>query len=74
MGAYGGTPQASMSPNTVGNPAVLNHDNALDIADGSLWSNDWLDESILLDSDFDRDNDIDPNDMTIFMNNWLWIE
>jgi hypothetical protein len=74
MGAYGGTAQASMSPNPVGNPADLNHDNAVDLADWSLWSYDWLAERTLLDSDFDRDNDVDPNDMGIFIENWLWAE
>jgi hypothetical protein len=72
MGAYGGTPQASMSPNPVGNTADLNHDNAVDMIDWSLWADDWGDERVLMDSDFDRDNDVDPNDMDIFMNNWLW--
>lgn len=72
MGAYGGTPQASLSPSVVGNPADLNHDDAVDLADWSLWVDDWLDERVLLDSDFNRNNIVDPNDMTIFMTNWLW--
>ncbi|RKY05892.1 MAG: hypothetical protein DRP56_08405 [Planctomycetota bacterium] len=74
MGAYGGTAAASLSTNDVGNPADLNHDDAVDLIDWSLWADDWGDERILLDSDFDRDNIVDPNDMTIFMNNWLWME
>ncbi|MHC4951462.1 MAG: BACON domain-containing protein, partial [Planctomycetota bacterium] len=72
MGAYGGTAQASMSPNSIGNTADLNHDNAVDIIDWSLWAGYWGDERVLMDSDFDRDNDVDPNDMDIFMDNWLW--
>lgn len=74
MGAYGGTPQASMSLNDVGNTADLDHDGRVDLDDWSLWADDWLDERFLLDSDLDRDNDVDPNDMDIFLNNWLWIE
>ncbi len=74
MGAYGGTPQASMSLNPVGNPADLNHDDAVDLGDWSLWSDDWLDERVLLDSDFDLNNIVDPNDLSIFLNNWLWGE
>ncbi|MBC8377839.1 MAG: hypothetical protein H8E62_01560, partial [Planctomycetes bacterium] len=74
MGAYGGTPQASLSGNPVGNPADLNHDDAVNLADWSLWADDWLDERTLLDSDFDRDNAVDPNDMGIFLDNWLWSE
>jgi hypothetical protein len=27
---------------------------------------------VLLDSDLDRDNDVDPNDLGLFMNEWLW--
>ncbi len=40
MGAYGGTAAASMSPNPVGDPADLNHDNAVDLGDWSLWADD----------------------------------
>jgi hypothetical protein len=71
MGAYGGTPQASMSDDPVGNVADLNHDDAVDLIDWSLWSQNWLEKKVLLDSDFDRDGDVDPNDMFIFMDNWL---
>jgi len=74
MGAYGGTAAASLSLNDVGNPADLNHDDAVDLIDWSLWADDWLDERVLLDSDFDRDNDVDPNDLGIFMDNWLWAQ
>lgn len=71
MGAFGGTPQASMSDNPVGNTADLNHDGRVDLADWSLWSDDWLKQKILLDSDFDRDNHVNPNDLNVFINNWL---
>ena len=71
MGAFGGTPQASMSDNPVGNTADLNHDGRVDLADWSLWVDDWLKEKMLLDNDFDRDNDVDTNDLGIFFNNWL---
>ncbi len=71
MGAYGGTPQASMSPNPVGNTADLNHDGRIDLADWSLWADDWQKQKILLDSDFDRNNHVNPNDLNVFINNWL---
>ena len=71
MGAYGGTPQASMSPNQVGMATDLNHDSFVDLIDWSLFSDDWLKERPLLDSDFDLDSDVDPNDLTTFMDNWL---
>lgn len=72
MGAYGGTVQASMSPSPAGNVADLNHDDAVDLIDWSLWSVEWGNAGILLESDFDRDNDVDPNDMILFMDNWMW--
>jgi hypothetical protein len=74
MGAYGGTPQASLSLNTVGNPADLNHDDAVDLIDWSLWADDWMDERVLLDSDFDGSNIVDSNDLGIFLDNWLWAQ
>ena len=71
MGAYGGTAQASMSGNPVGNTADLNHDGVVDLADWGLWATDWLAERVLLDSDLDRDNVVDPNDLGIFVENWM---
>jgi hypothetical protein len=40
MGAYGGTPQASLSPNPAGNPPDLNHDAAVDQTDWPLLVDD----------------------------------
>ena len=74
MGAYGGTPQASMSPVLIGNMADLNHDDVVDLVDWALWSDDWLLEKILMDTDFDRDNDMDIDDLTILADQWLWTE
>ncbi|MHC5083623.1 MAG: hypothetical protein ACYTET_06755 [Planctomycetota bacterium] len=62
-----------MSPNAVGHVADLNHDGAVDLGDWSLWADDWGDERVLLDSDFDRDGDVDPNDLGMLMDWWLWV-
>lgn len=74
MGAYGGTAEASMSPDPAGNTADLNHDGAVDLADWSQWADDWLFEKVLIDSDFDRDNDTDIEDLVIFAGQWCWVE
>ncbi len=74
MGAYGGTPQASMSPYSAGNIADLNHDHKVDLADWSLWADDWMIDQILLAADLDRDNDVDIDDLAIFAAQWCWIE
>lgn len=71
MGAYGGTPEASMPSNPVGNTADVTHDDTVDLADWSLWSHDWLKQHALLDSDFDRDGDVDLNDLAVFAEQWL---
>ena len=74
MGAYGGTAEASLSPNAAGNAADLNHDEAVDLADWSLWSKDWLTAKVLMDSDLDRDNDTDLDDLVLLAGQWLWAE
>lgn len=74
MGAYGGTPQASMSPNPAGNIIDLNHDGKVDLADWSQWADDWILEKVLMDADVDRDNDTDMDDLVILADQWLWTE
>lgn len=74
MGAYGGTPQASMSPNPVGNIADLDHDNAVGVPDLELLSEDWLYNEHLLDTDLNRDGHVDIADFAEFGIHWLWAE
>jgi hypothetical protein len=74
MGAYGGTPQASMSANPVGNIADLDHDDTVDILDLELLSEDWLYCEYLLDTDLNRNGKVDITDFSIFTQQWLWTE
>lgn len=72
MGGYGGTSQASMSPSSAGNIADLNHDDIVDWRDFADFSNTWEANKSLLAEDLDRNAIVDPNDLLIFTENWLW--
>ena len=71
MGAYGGTPQASMSLSDVGNIADLNADNAVHFADFANLVGHWQVEEALIPQDLDRDGTVGPNDLVILADNWL---
>jgi hypothetical protein len=71
MGAYGGTPQASMSLSDVGNIADLNADNAVHFADFANFVRHWQAEEVLIPQDLDRDGTVGPNDLAILADNWL---
>ncbi len=72
MGAYGGTPQASMSLSSMGNIADLNNTDLVDYADLMAFANKWLCRKILLPEDLNRDGIVNFIDFTILANNWLW--
>ena len=72
IGAFGGTPQASMSLSDEGNIADLNNDNLVDYKDLMLLSDDWLYQQILLSEDLDRNGVVDLVDCAILADNWLW--
>ena len=72
MGAYGGTPQASMSANPIGNVADLDHDDTVGILDLELFCDDWLYNEHLLDTDLNLDGKVDIADFADFANQWLW--
>ncbi len=74
MGAYGGTSQASLSPSNAGNIADFNIDGIVNFADFGFLAELWLDEGILLHEDISRDGKINPADLQLFINNWLWEE
>ena len=74
MGVYGGSAQASMSANTTGNIADLNHDESINQVDFGMFADDWMRQEVLMDCDLDRDNDNDMDDLILFIDNWLWIE
>ena len=73
MGAYGGTPEASMSLSTVGNIANLDNDpdDIVDSNDLDLFINEWLEEEILIPEDLSRDGLVNFIDYAIFADHWL---
>jgi len=70
MGAYGGTPEASMSLSDAGNIASLNGDDSVGYADIILFIEKWLYEEVLLPEDFDRNGIVNFIDFAIFADNW----
>jgi hypothetical protein len=71
MGAYGGTPEASMSLSTAGNIADLDNDGDLDYNDVKLFTEKWLKQEVLLAADLDRNGAVDFKDYAIFANEWF---
>ena len=72
MGAYGGTPEASMSSLTVGNIADLNNDDIANLRDFAWLADSWQAEKALLPEDLNRDKQVNSKDLSIFTDNWLW--
>jgi predicted outer membrane repeat protein len=72
MGAYGGTPEASKSPSTAGNPADFNHDGFVDELDMRLFSFKWLVEEVLLPEDMNGSGFVNFGDYALFGNEWDW--
>ena len=75
IGAYGGTPQASMSLSDAGNIANLNPDVSdandwVDYRDLALLADKWLSEQVPLAEDLDRDGAVDFADFAILLSNW----
>ena len=74
MGAFGGTPHASMSLSDVGNIADLNNNDLVYYNDLMLFVNKWLCQEVLLREDLDRDGIVNFADLAIFAEDWLWQE
>jgi hypothetical protein len=74
MGAYGGTPQASISLSDVGNIADLNNNDLVDYTDLMLLTGKWFCVHPLLREDLDRDGFVNFIDFVFFANEWLWEE
>ena len=71
MGAYGGTPEASMSLSIVGNPADYNNDGVVDAQDVLILSQEWLNNHLPLAADINRDAKVDWVDFAIMASDWL---
>lgn len=74
MGAFGGTPEASMSLSDAGNIADLNNNDLVDYTDLRAFVNKWLYQQVLLAEDLNRNGVVNFLDFAIFTNNWLWQE
>jgi hypothetical protein len=72
LGAFGGTPQASMSTSPIGTPADLNNDNWVDAKDLHLFADLWLKVDILLAEDINRDGVVSLPDFALLADNWFW--
>jgi hypothetical protein len=70
MGAYGGTAQASMSPNSIGNIADLDLDGFVYRLDLPYFAGQWLIARDLLAADLTRDGRVDFPDFAVFAANW----
>jgi len=70
MGAYGGTPEASMSLSDAGNIADLNIEGSVDYRDMVVFTEKWLYEAVLLAEDLNRDGFVNFTDFAIFADNW----
>ena len=74
IGAFGGTPQASMSTSTAGNIADLNHNGSVFWTDLKILTGKWPEIELLLAEDLNRDGIVNSKDYAIFANNWRWPE
>lgn len=74
IGAYGGTPEASMSLSNAGNIADLNTDGFVDYIDIRLFTGEWLCKEVLLAEDLDRNGIVNFTDFALLADNLPWEE
>jgi len=75
MGAYGGTAQASMSPETgKGNVADVDYDGLVGLSDYARLAQWWRMERALLAEDLDRNGVVDFRDVLLMGQEWTWQE
>jgi len=72
MGAFGGTPQASMSTSSIGSIANFDMGGFVNYIDMMLFTEKWLDQACLLSEDLDRNCVINFIDFAIFADRWCW--
>ena len=70
LGAYGGTGQAGMSPNDIGNIADLDLDGFVYRMDIPFFVDQWLLGRLFLPADLTRDGFVDFPDLAVFAQNW----
>jgi hypothetical protein len=74
MGAFGGTPQASMSASSLGNVADVDGSGRVDYTDMKLLAYKWLEQQVLLPEDLNRDAIVNFFDIAELVQEWLWQE
>lgn len=74
IGAYGGTPEASMSLVLAGSAADFDFDNDVDFYDFGRFAANFKREAIFLREDINRNGRVDGFDIKAFAENWLWSE
>ena len=70
IGAYEGTPQASMSESELGNIADLDNNDKIDFADLRVFTEFWLSGQKPLAEDLNRDGSVDFKDFAIITFHW----
>ena len=73
-GAYGGTPQASMSPSALGNVCDINDDGNVNLPDVMMVADQWLEASLLIPENTNHSGSVDYSDFNLCSQNWLWVE
>ena len=71
MGAYGGTAEASMPPYDWALLSDITNDGITDFVDFAYLADMYTDQDDELPADFDRDGDIDYDDLSLLVDNWL---
>ncbi|UCG60116.1 MAG: right-handed parallel beta-helix repeat-containing protein, partial [Phycisphaerales bacterium] len=71
IGAYGGTPEASLSASLVGRPCDLSGDDFVDVEDVALFGEMWLSQKPPVSADLDQDGLVDFRDLRILAECWL---
>ena len=71
LGAFGGTPEASMSSSMMGTRADLNNDGVVDAKDLHVFTDQWLKVDALLSEDINRDGIVDLPDFALLVNDWF---
>jgi hypothetical protein len=71
MGAYGGTPQASIPPHNWSLAGDYSNDGIVNLADLACWLQARIDTSDLLSADLDRTGRVDSLDLASLADDWL---
>ena len=74
MGAFGGTPQGSMSESSLGSKADLGNNGFVNFVDFARLTDSWQAEGPLRAEDLNRDAIVNFFDILQFVEEWLWQE